>query len=85
MGMLRIGDVLPRGTAAPISSGSIGYLGGSLGGIIGTVAVAMEPDINAAVLNAGGVGLVDVIEKPFDPDYLLEKVKGKLEEKTLAY
>ncbi len=40
----------------------IGYLGQSLGAILGTSVVAMNPDVRAAVLNAGGGGLVDLVE-----------------------
>ena len=40
----------------------LGYLSQSLGSIIGAMIVSMSPDLRAAVLNVGGVGLVDVIE-----------------------
>ncbi len=40
----------------------IGYVGHSLGSIIGSMIVAMSPDIRAAVLNVGGAGLIDIIE-----------------------
>lgn len=41
---------------------SIGYIGQSLGGIIGATAVAMGADIRTAVINVGAVGLLDVVE-----------------------
>jgi pimeloyl-ACP methyl ester carboxylesterase len=45
-----------------INPAKIGYLGISLGGIVGSVLTAMTPDIKAAVLNVPGVGLVDILE-----------------------
>ncbi|NNC75194.1 MAG: hypothetical protein HKN93_06745, partial [Acidimicrobiia bacterium] len=45
-----------------VDSARVGFLGQSLGGIIGTIVVAMSPDIKAAVFNVTGVGLSDVIE-----------------------
>lgn len=41
----------------------INYLGISLGGIIGSVAVASKPDFKSAVLNVPGAGWVDILEK----------------------
>ena len=41
---------------------SIGYIGQSLGGIIGTTFTASEPAIKASILNVPGVGLLDVLE-----------------------
>jgi dienelactone hydrolase len=40
----------------------IGYMGISLGGIIGSVVAATAPDLKASVLNVAAVGLVDVLE-----------------------
>jgi pimeloyl-ACP methyl ester carboxylesterase len=40
----------------------IGYLGHSLGGILGAVVAAAAPDLRVAVLNVGGVGWVDIVE-----------------------
>lgn len=48
--------------ALQVDAGRIGYLGQSLGGIIGTVVVAMSPDIGAGVLNVAGVGWIDIFE-----------------------
>jgi hypothetical protein len=42
---------------------SINYLGISLGGIIGSTAVATKPDFKAGVLNVPGVGWVDILER----------------------
>src|SRR5262249_39325828 len=39
----------------------IGYIGESLGGLLGVPIAAMSPDIKAAVLNVAGVGLVEVV------------------------
>lgn len=41
----------------------INYLGISLGGIIGSVAVASKPDFKSGVLNVPGAGWVDILEK----------------------
>ncbi len=46
----------------PIDGSKMGYIGQSLGSIIGTLIVSMSPDIKAAVFNVGGVGLVDIVE-----------------------
>ncbi len=40
----------------------IGYLGQSLGSLLGAVVVAASPDIRAAVLDVGGAGWVDIVE-----------------------
>ncbi len=41
----------------------ISYLGISLGGIIGSVAVASKPDFKAGVLNVPGAGWIDILER----------------------
>lgn len=45
-----------------VDAGSIEYLGQSLGGIIGSIVVAVSPDVQASVLNVSGVGWVDIFE-----------------------
>jgi len=40
----------------------IGYLGHSLGGLLGSVVASAAPKVRVAVLNVGGVGWVDVVE-----------------------
>jgi hypothetical protein len=45
-----------------VDAGHILYMGQSLGGIIGSVVAASDPDLKIDVLNAAGVGLVDIIE-----------------------
>jgi dienelactone hydrolase len=45
-----------------VDANRLGYMGQSLGALIGTLVVAMSPDIQTAVLNVGGVGLIDVLE-----------------------
>ncbi len=45
-----------------VDAGTIEYLGQSLGGIIGSITVAVSPDIQAAVLDVSGVGWVDIFE-----------------------
>lgn len=46
-----------------IDGARLNYLGISLGGIIGSTAVASKPDFKASVLNVGGVGWVDILER----------------------
>jgi dienelactone hydrolase len=48
--------------ALDVNPMSIGYIGQSLGGIIGAMLVAMGADIETAVINVGAVGLLDVVE-----------------------
>lgn len=48
--------------AIKVDTDSIGYIGQSLGAIIGSLIVSMSPDIKAAVLNVGGASFVDIIE-----------------------
>lgn len=48
--------------ALQVDGSRIGYLGQSLGGIIGVLVVAMSPDIQTAVINVGAVGWVDIFE-----------------------
>lgn len=45
-----------------VNPAKIGYIGISLGGIVGAVLVATASDIKAAVLNVPGAGLVDILE-----------------------
>ncbi|MFN0252036.1 MAG: hypothetical protein ACKV2T_34485 [Kofleriaceae bacterium] len=42
---------------------SLNYLGISLGGIMGSMAVASKPDFKSGVLNVPGVGWVDILER----------------------
>ena len=48
--------------ALQINSNAIGFIGMSLGSIVGTVALSEPSPIRTAVLNTGGVGLLDVVE-----------------------
>lgn len=45
-----------------VDASRIQYIGQSLGGIMGSVTVAIDADIKAAVLNVPGVGWVDILE-----------------------
>ncbi|MEO7094667.1 MAG: hypothetical protein ABI175_15525, partial [Polyangiales bacterium] len=45
-----------------IDTTNISYIGISLGGIMGSTAVATKPDFRSAVLNVPGVGWADVLE-----------------------
>lgn len=49
------------GTAPRLDGTRVGYIGNSLGGIIGTVFAAIEPEVNPFVLNVPGAGLVSVL------------------------
>ena len=49
-----------------VDGARVGYAGGSMGCIIGTIVAAMSPDIRAAVLNAGGAAWVDVFRDSRD-------------------
>jgi pimeloyl-ACP methyl ester carboxylesterase len=48
--------------ALEVDPARIGYLGHSLGGIIGSKFAAMSPDLQGAVINVGGAGLIDFVE-----------------------
>ncbi len=52
------------GKCGPLSvnPGRIGYLGQSLGSLLGTVVSAASPEVRASVIDVGGVGWVDVLE-----------------------
>jgi dienelactone hydrolase len=50
------------GTVVAVNGAKLGYVGQSLGGIIGTTFSASSNDIKAAVLNVPGVGLLDILE-----------------------
>ncbi len=45
----------------------IGYLGQSLGAMLGAVAVAASPELQVAVLNVGGVGWLDLLADSANP------------------
>jgi alpha-beta hydrolase superfamily lysophospholipase len=48
--------------ALKVDSAHLSYMGISLGGIVGSTAVASVPDFKSAVLNVPGVGLIDILE-----------------------
>jgi hypothetical protein len=48
--------------ALEVDGNNLGYLGMSLGSLVGTIVVGVSPDIKAAVFNVGGVGLMDLVE-----------------------
>jgi len=50
-----------------LSRARIGYYGQSLGGIYGTIAVALEPALDRAVLNVPGGPIVDIVR--FSPGF----------------
>ena len=52
----------PCGSDVAFDSSKIGYLGQSLGGILGSMMVASSSDIKASVLNVTGAGWVDILE-----------------------
>ncbi len=49
------------GTAPHLDPAHVGYIGDSLGGIIGSVFTATEPTVNPVVLNVPGAGLVSAL------------------------
>lgn len=51
------------GNILRVDPAKLGYLGISLGGIIGATTVAVTPDFRTAVLNVAGAGWVDVFEQ----------------------
>ncbi len=57
-------------------SSKIGYLGQSLGGLIGSVLVGVSPDIEASVINVGGSGWIDVIDQNSTPEIVCPLVDG---------
>lgn len=59
------------GTTPKLDPGHIYYDGGSLGGMIGTITVAVEPDIRAAALQVPGGGFVQLIATNSDKMHVL--------------
>lgn len=57
----------------------IGYMGISLGGIIGGVIAATTPDIKGSVLNVPGVGLVDILENTANLSIRCSTVDGLID------
>jgi dienelactone hydrolase len=49
------------GATPRLDGARVGYLGNSLGGIIGTVFAAVDPDVNPVVLNVPGGGLISAL------------------------
>jgi len=49
------------GATPRIDGARVGYIGNSLGGIIGTVFAAVEPEVNPVVLNVPGGGLISAL------------------------
>lgn len=64
------------GSLSDFNSEQMGYIGQSLGAIIGTIVVAMSPDIEAAVLNVGAVGWFDIVENSETPGIVCPLVDG---------
>ncbi|HOX47015.1 MAG TPA: hypothetical protein PK668_25690 [Myxococcota bacterium] len=60
----------------------VGYLGNSLGSIVGATSLALSPDVRAGVLVVGGAGLQDFLEaflvewglSDFYPEYVVRQV-----------
>ncbi len=57
-------DIWPEGGdgTVDLSNEKIGYLGISLGGIVGGITAGLSPELGAAILNVGGGGLLDFVE-----------------------
>lgn len=87
-----IGDLKACGTTAcnaaepafQVNSGSIEYLGQSLGGIVGSIVVAVSPDIEASVLNVSGVGVFDILENTQTLELRCALVNGLIEAGVLT-
>jgi hypothetical protein len=62
----------------------IGYLSHSLGGFIGTLAVALDDDIKADVINVGGAGLLDIIENTDRLDFRCSLVNDLIDAGVLT-
>ncbi len=64
-------DFLPEGApdgVADVDAGRIGFLGHSLGGIVGSVFVPLHDRVGPAVINVGGVGLAHMVESYVVPE-----------------
>ncbi len=57
-------QISANATLAPINSAKIGYLGQSLGALMGTSFLALSPSVNLGVLNVGGGNLVGIFTDP---------------------
>src|SRR5450432_2592859 len=57
----------------------IGYLGQSLGGLLGVMVVSMSPDITASVMNVGGAGWIDLITNTQNLAYRCSIVNGLID------
>ena len=68
-------DLYPPGAndGVDLSTEKIGYLGTSLGGIVGGTTALVSPDLGASVINVGGAGLIDFVAQ-FLSDYGLTVV-----------
>ena len=62
----------------------IGYLGQSMGAMIGTLVAAMSPEVKAAVLNVGGAGWVRIFTESEAPSIRCPVVDGLIEAGILA-
>ncbi len=57
-------QISANATLAPINPAKIGYLGQSLGSLMGTNFLALSPSVNLGVLNVGGGDLVGIFTDP---------------------
>jgi len=71
------------GTGFNLDPNRIGYISQSLGSMIGSVVVPMSPDIKTAVLNVGGVGIIDIIENT-RPGFLCPLVDALIDAGVLS-
>ncbi len=64
-------DYLPAGApdgAGDLDGSGVGFLGHSLGGIVGSVFVPLSDRVGPAVINVGGVGLTHMVESYVVPE-----------------
>ena len=70
--------------ALKVDATHLAYLGMSLGGLVGSIAVANIPDFKGAVLNVPAVGLVDVLENTASLDIRCSLVDALISLKVLS-
>lgn len=68
----------------PVDGDRIGYMGQSLGALIGVSTASLSDDIQAAVLNVGGVGWVDVATYSDEPGIICPVIDGLIAAGSLS-
>lgn len=60
--LVRLGDLDLDGAPGPDLDGSVGYLGHSMGSLLGLSVVTLLPEAPVAVLHAGGGGIANILQ-----------------------